>query len=161
MGGADLESPENQRDPFLVALERFWQHYFTAHALPFDETSPSKESFLQHHDLVNAWRLHPERARQELIVPFFGLNVFREKLFENPLVCDCEALKGRVFSAGTAPTAEQPHYQEMLNDLEAIFQAHQANGAVTIEHDTQAYYGHLHAEVTGDRSSSGSEGSLR
>ena len=76
---------------------------------------------------------------------------------KSSLVCDFEALKSRVFSAGTAPTAEQPHYREMLTNLEDIFLTHQANGTVTIEHDTQVYYGQLlNAEVAGALSSSGS-----
>lgn len=129
--------------PFLVAFEGFWQTYFTASAMPVEGTYPPKGDFRERHPRVNAWRVHPERAREELIVPFFGSHPFKEQHLENPLMCDFESLKGRVFSAGTAPTEDQPLYAEMLASLEAIFQAHQTNGIVTIDHETQVYYGHL------------------
>jgi SAM-dependent methyltransferase len=133
--------------PFLVALEGFWQTYFAPSVIPVEETSPPSGDFRALHSRVNAWRVHPERARQELIVPFFGPNPFKEQYFENPLVCDFESLKGRVFSAGTAPTEDQPLYAEMLASLEAIFEAHQTNGVVIIDHETQVYYGQLSLPV--------------
>jgi SAM-dependent methyltransferase len=105
--------------PFLVAWEQFWQTYLAREGV------------------------NPQQRQQELLAPFFGTGTFTVKLFENPLVCDFAALKGRVLSSGNAPTADHPRYPEMLQALEAIFQAHQVNGTVTIEHDTLVCYGQL------------------
>ena len=70
----------------------------------------------------------------------------KEKVFENPLVCDWEGLKGRVLSNGPALEPGDLHYPAMLAALAEIFRAHQDNGTVTIEHDTRMIYGHLQVE---------------
>ncbi|HZS75971.1 MAG TPA: hypothetical protein VFA41_05105 [Ktedonobacteraceae bacterium] len=48
-----------------------------------------------------------------------------------------------MLSSGNAPQADHPHYQEMMEALERLFQIHQVNGRVTIEHETEVYYGQL------------------
>lgn len=97
----------------------------------------------QHLERARAYRLSTERVRQELLEPFFRPGVFKEKLFENPLICDFEGLKGRVLSNGPALEPGDPHYADTLEALEELFRAHQDNGTVRIEHDTQLVYGWL------------------
>ncbi len=129
--------------PFLAALEGFWQTYLTDEGLLGVATDQDLSILLQQKHPVYAWRLHPERATQELIAPFFAPGSFTERQFENHQVCDFATLKGRVFSAAKAPDEGHPRYTEMLDALAAIFQAHQVNGAVIIEYDTSVCYGQL------------------
>ncbi len=129
--------------PFLLALEQFWQIYMTHEGLQAVATGHELTLLLQQTNPVYRWRLDPESALQEIIVPFFGSNKYVLKTFENPRAYDFEGLKGRVLSSGGVPQPGHARYQEMLDDLEAIFQAHQVNGKVTIEHETQVYYGQL------------------
>ena len=56
---------------------------------------------------------------------------------------DCEGLKGRVLSSGTAPEAGHPRFTEMVEALEALFRTHQVHGTITIEQETRVCYGQL------------------
>lgn len=129
--------------PFLVALEQFWQMYLTREGLQAVATGQDLTLLLQETNPVYRWRLDPGRVSQELIAPFFGSDGCTMQRFENPQVYDFEGLKGRVLSGGSAPQADHPRYAEMLETLEAIFQMHQVNGRVTIEYETQVWYGQL------------------
>jgi SAM-dependent methyltransferase len=121
--------------PFLEALQEFWEtKEFSKHA-----TRQSSERM----DRVQAYRLNFKRALQELLEPFFAPGGFKEKVFENPLVVDFEALKGRILSNGPALEPGDPLYGTMLAALEEIFQAHEEDGTVTIEHDTWVVFGCL------------------
>ncbi|MEO8956212.1 MAG: class I SAM-dependent methyltransferase [Ktedonobacteraceae bacterium] len=129
--------------PFLVALEQFWQTYLTREGLQAVATDQDLTLLLQETNPVYRWRLDTGRTSQELIAPFFGSDGFAMQTFENPQVYDFEGLKGRVLSGGSAPQADHPRYAQMLEALEAIFQMHQVNGNVTIEYETQVWYGQL------------------
>jgi ubiquinone/menaquinone biosynthesis C-methylase UbiE len=127
--------------PFLEVLEQFWQTYMTREGLYAVATGHELTLLLQETNPVYRWRLHPEMISQELIAPLFSPGGFALKTFENPQVHNFEGLMGRVLSSGGAPQSDHPRYQEMLEALKAIFQAQQVNGKVTIEHETEVYYG--------------------
>jgi hypothetical protein len=121
--------------PFQEALQRFWE------TEEFSKQATRQAS--EHMKRVQAYRLNFERARQELLTPFFAPGGFKEKVFENPLVVDFEALKGRILSNGPALEPGDPLFGTMLAALEEIFRAHEENGTVTIEHDTRVVFGCL------------------
>jgi SAM-dependent methyltransferase len=77
------------------------------------------------------------------IVPFFGLGGFELRTFANGQLFDFESLKGRLLSASYTPEAGHPNHAPMLDALQRIFHAHQAGGRVTVEYDTNVFYGHL------------------
>lgn len=129
--------------PFLVALEQFWQMYLTHEGLQARATGQNLSHLLQATNPVYRWRLAPGLLSQELITPFFGSDEWAMQTFENPQIYDFEGLKGRVLSGGSTPQADHPRHAEMLKALEAIFQMHQVNGLVTIEYETEVYYGQL------------------
>jgi SAM-dependent methyltransferase len=132
--------------PFLDALEQFWQTYLTREGLNALATGQDLSTLLQQTNPVYRWRSNPEQADQELISPLFRSGAFRVKTFENHQVHDFEGLKGRVLSSGTAPEAGHPRFTQMLEALEALFQAHQVDGTITIEHETRVCYGQLSSE---------------
>lgn len=77
------------------------------------------------------------------IAAFFGAGGFKLATFENLPQVDLEGFKGRIFSASYTPEPGHPSFEPMLEQLLAIFSAHQKNGKVTIEYDTRVYYGRL------------------
>src|SRR5574341_461079 len=95
----------NDGSPFAAAFEQFWHKYIDPH-----------DSFRR------------ERKRSDYITQFFGAENVKEKGLDNYLVCDFEALKGRVLSASRAPQADDPRYPAMLDELLAIFSQYQEDG---------------------------------
>lgn len=121
--------------PLLDALQRFWEK---------DEYwKHSSERARKRMERVQAYRLNDDLVRRELLEPFFGPDRFEQAVFENPMVCDFERLKGRILSSGNALGPEDPNYPDMLQALERLFHAHEVDGTVTIEHDTRVVYGRL------------------
>ena len=73
---------------------------------------------------------------------FFG-GPFRQASFPSRQVFDFDGLRGRLMSSSYAPEAGHPSHEPMLDDLRALFEAHQAGGTVAFEYDTLLYYGRL------------------
>lgn len=86
-------------------------------------------------------------AGREKIFNFFGATGYGLRSFENVQIFDFESLKGRLLSASYVPGAGDPRYAPMLEELRAVFDAHQSAGSVAFEYDTRVYYGHLTNEV--------------
>jgi SAM-dependent methyltransferase len=61
----------------------------------------------------------------------------------NRQVFEFEGLRGRLFSASYAPKPDHPNHSPMLSALEDVFHKHAADGKVTIEYDTNMYFGNL------------------
>ena len=80
----------------------------------------------------------------DVLRSFYGSTDFRLKTFDNQrVVDDFEGLKGGLLSASYTPEAGHPNYLPMLEELRRIFEAHQLDGRVSFEYDTQVYYGRL------------------
>ncbi len=52
-----------------------------------------------------------------------------------------DGVRGRLLSSSYIPDSGEPGYDEMLRELEIIFDRHSVNGLVDIEYDTELYYG--------------------
>lgn len=68
---------------------------------------------------------------------------YQAKQFDNFQLFDFDGLKGRVLSASYVPLAGHPSHGPMLAELRRVFDAHQQEGQVRIEYDTDVYYGRL------------------
>jgi len=122
--------------PFLDELQRFWEdERFTKRS--------SSQSHARQEKRAQTYRLNPGLVREELLDPFFGPGEYVQKIFDNPLYCDLDGLKGRILSNALALEPDDQLYSEMLEAIEKIFTEHQVNGMVTIEHDTRVVYGQL------------------
>lgn len=77
----------------------------------------------------------------ENIAAFFAPQTFLLKSFENKQVFDYEGLKGRLVSSSYVPAPGQPHFAEMLDALQILFELHREDGHVVVEYDTRVYYG--------------------
>jgi ubiquinone/menaquinone biosynthesis C-methylase UbiE len=109
--------------PFLVSYDQFWRTYLDPH-LHTSDMDPQPFD-----DGLRAW---------------YAPGIANFKSFDNAHAVDYEELKGRVLSSSYAPTPEQPKYNAMLEELEAVFQRHQTDGTVTIEYECRMCYGQLH-----------------
>ena len=83
------------------------------------------------------------RIGMAAIRAFLRSNAVRLKTFDNRQELDGEGLEGRLRSASYAPNPAHPDHASMLEELAAIFAAHQVEGRVTIEYDTKVYFGRI------------------
>ncbi len=74
---------------------------------------------------------------------FYKPNQIQSLTFENDQVFDFQGLLGRVLSSSYVPTEAQSGYSEMLIALQSLFNKHQINRTVGIEHKTRLYFGQL------------------
>ncbi len=88
-------------------------------------------------------KVRHENVGVEDKVKFFSSQNFITKIFPNEQVFDFDGLRGRLLSSSYAPGKEHPKYDEMLGELEIIFDKHQQNGKVVILYDTELYFGKL------------------
>ena len=86
------------------------------------------------------------RQDEDMADSLFGPCLFERVTFDNEQVLDLHGLKGRLSSISYVPAKDEPGSEEMLREAEKIFRKHEADGAVTIEYDTRAYYGRLDDE---------------
>ncbi|MGB7922366.1 MAG: class I SAM-dependent methyltransferase [Pyrinomonadaceae bacterium] len=80
---------------------------------------------------------------EKVLSRFFGDGSYQLKVFDNVQVFDYEGLKGRVLSSSYMPMEGHPKYEPMIAELEKIFHQHQTDGKVTVEYDTEMYYGRI------------------
>jgi SAM-dependent methyltransferase len=83
------------------------------------------------------------RRGDEMASAFFGPGSFEKATFDNEQVLDIDGLKGRLLSISYVPAQGEPGADEMLREVEKIFNEHQTSGSVRIEYDTKVYYGRL------------------
>jgi hypothetical protein len=74
---------------------------------------------------------------------FFAPSPFQARVFAMHQEVDYAGLEGRLLSSSYIPQPDDPQYESMLRELRRQFDAHQANGSVTLEYDTRVYYGRL------------------
>lgn len=80
------------------------------------------------------------------IAKFFDGDQVTLKIFQNEQVVDLDGLRGRVLSSSYTPEPDNPSFQPMMDELELLFEKHQANGRVVLDYDTKVFYGRLSRE---------------
>ena len=161
-GSAEETTLEAQSVNFIVAAQAF--HWFDrAQArqefarilnsdgwvvLIWNERRLDSTPFLRaYEDLLLRYGTDYEKVRHENvageIADFFAPLGFQLTNLENYQQFDFQALKGRVRSASYTPEPDNPRFQPMLSELQAIFSAHEEDGTVSFAYDTRVYYGHL------------------
>ena len=68
---------------------------------------------------------------------------YEKKVFSNYQEFYFEGLKGRLLSASYIPLEDSPKYEDMINELESIFDKYHQDGIIRLEYDTEVYYGNL------------------
>jgi SAM-dependent methyltransferase len=74
---------------------------------------------------------------------FFGDAQMREARFENHQDLGFDGLRGRLVSSSYIPSPGEPHYDEMIEELRALFDRHAVGGRVRLDYDTRLYHGTL------------------
>jgi SAM-dependent methyltransferase len=66
---------------------------------------------------------------------------YRRHKLDNRQDLDYASLEGRLMSSSYAPTREHPRHRFLVEGLKAVFAAHQKNGLVAVEYETEIYLG--------------------
>ncbi|MEO6694871.1 MAG: hypothetical protein ABIY50_13865 [Ignavibacteria bacterium] len=74
---------------------------------------------------------------------FFFPDEVQINTFPNFQELNYDGLKGRLLFSSYIPLEDNPLYNEMLQDLENIFEKKNVNGKVKMEYETKLYYGKL------------------
>lgn len=69
---------------------------------------------------------------------------YKKEIFENFQLLDYPGLKGRLLSTSYTPLDDHPNYNNMIIELEKIFNDYNQNGLVKFEYETELYYGQLY-----------------
>jgi len=116
--------------------------------LIWNERRLDSTAFLRdYEDLLLRYGTDYEKVRHENVTgelgEMFAPQTFDLKTLENAQHFDFESLKGRLLSSSYAPSQDQPNFDEMVSELQEIFDHNQKQGSVSFEYDTKVYYGHL------------------
>lgn len=109
------------------------------------ESSPflrAYESLLHCFSLDYAAVDHRKKSDPDTLRGFFRGRHHRAAL-SNAQVLDWTGLQGRVLSSSYAPMPGQPNHDAMFRELRRIFDAHQQDGRITFEYETEVYWGRL------------------
>ena len=68
---------------------------------------------------------------------------YEKQVFYNYQEFDFEGLKGRLLSVSYIPLEDSPEYEDMIKELESIFNKYQQDGIIRLEYDSEIYYGNL------------------
>lgn len=66
---------------------------------------------------------------------------YESKVLDNRQLLDHDGLRGRLLSCSYVPLEADPRHAPMLERLRQIFDAHQRDGRVSMDYDTQVFYG--------------------
>ena len=114
-------SRRNTGTPFLEAYERLLETFGT-----------------DYREVERGGRSGPQEIRS-----FFAPAPVSAASFENRQILDFERLRGRLLSSSYVPAVGEPGYEGMLSELRRLFREHERDGAVTLEYDTEVYFGPL------------------
>jgi SAM-dependent methyltransferase len=114
----------NERDVQSSAFMRAYERLLGRHGTDYSK--------VQH--------VYSEQARLD---GFFSPGELHSREFANTQVVSLDGLRGRLMSASYAPQPGEPGYLPMIEDLGALFEAHQEMDRVAIRYRTRIYWGTL------------------
>jgi SAM-dependent methyltransferase len=83
-------------------------------------------------------------VRRPALERFFAPCAMHSVAFESAQTLDFEGLRGRILSSSYTPV-DGPDHDRLVAALPALFDRHARGGVVTLEYDTELYYGNLEA----------------
>jgi ubiquinone/menaquinone biosynthesis C-methylase UbiE len=109
------------------------------------EGSPFLQGYEQ---LLKSWAPEYELVKARTvsaaqIKTFFAPSMVQNACFETVQTLNFEGLLGRMKSSSYVPKEDQPQYEEMVQQLQALFESHQSDGTVRLEYDTVVHYGQI------------------
>ena len=161
-GTAETTNLENEAVDLVIAAQAF--HWFDRAktreefkrvlrdkgfiALMWNERQLDSTAFLRDYERLliefgtDYETVRHENITKETLQDFFQTD-FKEKTFSNVQAVDFKGLKGRMLSSSYIPTAENPRFGEMLENLESLFAQHNENDRIEILYDTKIFYGQI------------------
>lgn len=82
------------------------------------------------------------RVKPETLLDFFG-QPYTTSVFDNAQTIDLDDLKGRVRSPSYTPAIGKAGHEQLMREVERVFAAHQIDGQVRLDYDTELYVGSL------------------
>ncbi|MBK9155075.1 MAG: class I SAM-dependent methyltransferase [Chloracidobacterium sp.] len=158
-GTSDATTLADASCDFVIAAQAF--HWFepeaTRHewrrilkpggwaALIWNERQLATTPFLaEYEDLLLRYANDYTKVRHENIdetkLTAFFQSAFQKAVFPNSQTLDLDGLTGRVLSSSYMPTAEDPRFSSMNNDLASLVAKHGENGNIELLYDTTIYY---------------------
>jgi SAM-dependent methyltransferase len=113
----------NNASAFMADYDRLIQHF----------KRPGEQSRL------SSW----DESGLQSIGRFFGGSGYQLQKFNNPQRLNKAALLDRIHSSSYMPLPGDPAYTELAKAADALFETHQADQTVCIDHETHLYYGTL------------------
>jgi len=108
------------------------------------ETSPLNKGY---QDIVLRYGTDYKEVAREItgvdVESFFAPGSCKCAKFTFKQVFDFAGLKGRLLSSSYAPESSDPNFEQMIEELRALFDANQQEGKVDFNYETEVYYGKL------------------
>ena len=84
-----------------------------------------------------------ENVTAEVLGRFFGHADYAQNVIRHAVCHDFPGLCGRLLSSSYVPARDEPGHDEMMADLQNLFDTHAADGKVVINYETDIYTGRL------------------
>ncbi|NHJ84230.1 MAG: class I SAM-dependent methyltransferase [Asgard group archaeon] len=115
-----------------------WNERLTT-GIPFQvEYELLLQTFCTEYEKPSYHKIAPEQIRE-----FYDQNSYREFTCSNFQTFNFSGLQGRLESSSYAPKKEDPSYESLINNLKEIFDKYQIDNKVTMQYETQMYYGKM------------------
>jgi ubiquinone/menaquinone biosynthesis C-methylase UbiE len=99
-------------------------------------------AFMKDYDAaIAAYATEQPRVNLQRIAGFFGNAMWRSAQFSNEQRLDREGLRGRLASSSYSPQPGTPEFERLMQAMDELFENHQRGGIVTIQYETDVFYG--------------------
>jgi ubiquinone/menaquinone biosynthesis C-methylase UbiE len=86
-------------------------------------------------------KINDTQIDQKRIQKFYGSDKFYKKYFPNLQLFNFEGLKGRLLSSSYIPLENDLQFEQMIADLQCLFDEFQQDNYVEFKYKTEVYYG--------------------
>lgn len=106
----------------------------------------STEFLRAYEDLLQRWgtdyaAVHRPAREDGAVQALFPGGRFETAVLPSTQRLDREGLRARLLSSSYVPAADDPRRPIMIEDLDALFARHQQGGAVSMDYDTEVFWG--------------------
>lgn len=162
-GSAEATGLEDQSLDFIVCAQAF--HWFDQAAaqlefrrvlkaggkavLVWNARLKQGNSFLDGYELLlnkfgtDYAKVNHSNISKDALIAFFKPGDMQESRFKISQLVDFEGLLGRLLSASYIPQPGHPSYEPMLAELKALYEVCNQNGIVSIDYETEIYWGEV------------------
>lgn len=111
--------------------------------LIWNERSITPGFMTEYEELQNRFAREKPHPTGSELTAFYGHANWRLARIPNRQQLDEEGLRGRIESSSWSPLPGAESYEPMMREITRLFRKYQEGGQVTIEYETEIYYGRL------------------